>query len=387
MKKKQIKPEILSLLKPSGLNRFFCAHDLPFNRYIDLMQTILAQGRQDLTDDNKDLIISANSPFTLAPTTPSPIKKGLLLIHGLFDSPFYVKDIAHHFAKKGFLVRAILLPGHGTVPGDLIDINYQEWLKAVDYGIQSFAQEVDCLFIGGFSLGGMLTLHSLLETPLPNHIKGAVLFAPAFAPRSLIKKCLIQILPVFSRLSQMLFYQIRQPKNYAKYNCYALNAGKQACKIIDRVGKKLQTQALQVPVFVAMSHDDEIISAGSIKAFFAQQHNVENRLVIYSNNSSQPLDKRIITKPSAYREANILNFSHTCLTVSPDNSYLGAKSQFLDFDHYKDVPLINNQPIFYGATLPINIKKGIISRLTYNPDFYPLMDQIEAFFTRVLDNK
>ena len=75
------------------------------------------------------------------------------------DSPFMMRDIGEYFKEKSFLVRSILLPGHGTVPGDLTNISYEKWIEAVQYGINSFEKETENLYIAGFSTGGALALH------------------------------------------------------------------------------------------------------------------------------------------------------------------------------------------------------------------------------------
>jgi pimeloyl-ACP methyl ester carboxylesterase len=142
--------------------------NIPFENYIAYSKEKIERHRVDLTEDDKlnDTIIRANSPFQL---TPNPslckhqngsvkYKKGILLIHGLTGSPYTMQDLGKFFRNRCFLVRSILLPGHGTRPGDLLDIKYQDWVKSVDYGVHSFAGLVDEMFLAGYSLGGTLAV-------------------------------------------------------------------------------------------------------------------------------------------------------------------------------------------------------------------------------------
>jgi alpha-beta hydrolase superfamily lysophospholipase len=46
----------------------------------------------------------------------NPNGKALVLVHGLGDSPYSFRDIANHLAEQDYLVRAILLPSHGSLP-------------------------------------------------------------------------------------------------------------------------------------------------------------------------------------------------------------------------------------------------------------------------------
>ena len=128
-------------LQLSGLNtNFAVAEDAPFATYIKETREMMIKARVDVHDDNRDVVLKANMPFELRPDEGSfpkgkdgKYRKGILLIHGLSDSPYLFQPLARHLQKQGFFVRALLLPGHGTVPGDLLGIRYQEWIRAVQY--------------------------------------------------------------------------------------------------------------------------------------------------------------------------------------------------------------------------------------------------------------
>ncbi len=141
--------------------------DLPFAEYITRCQTIIQQTRLDLIDNpHANAIVQANSPFELRPTTATKkISYGVLLIHGLLDSPFMVRDFGYALQSEGALVRSILLPGHGTRPGALLNVTFEQWLQAVRYGIASFVGQVDRLVLVGYSTGASLALHESLQHP------------------------------------------------------------------------------------------------------------------------------------------------------------------------------------------------------------------------------
>jgi esterase/lipase len=40
-----------------------------------------------------------------------------------------MRHLADFFRQNGFRVMAVLLPGHGTQPGDLLDVTWQEWAR------------------------------------------------------------------------------------------------------------------------------------------------------------------------------------------------------------------------------------------------------------------
>jgi len=70
-----------------------------------------------------------NKSFELPVDNP---KMGVLLLHGMSDSPYCLHAQAEYLHKRGVWVVAMRLPGHGTVPSGLIDLKWQDMaLKSV----------------------------------------------------------------------------------------------------------------------------------------------------------------------------------------------------------------------------------------------------------------
>lgn len=57
---------------------------------------------------------------------------GVLLLHGLSDSPYSLRNLAAHLHRKGAWVVGLRLPGHGTTPSALTDIRWQDMAAARD---------------------------------------------------------------------------------------------------------------------------------------------------------------------------------------------------------------------------------------------------------------
>jgi esterase/lipase len=364
-----------TLLQPSGINNHFYGQGLAFNDYIELMRNIIVEARPDLTLENSKLIVEANSPFIRLPKTSSP-QNGILLIHGLFDSPFFLQDIADYFVTKDFLVYAVLLPGHGTVPADLLSIKYQEWIKCIDYGMNTLAAQVKNIYVAGYSLGATLALHHTLQQQL---CKAIFMLAPAFKPKSTLRYFLARYHKLFSWIADKLkWYQIKENNNFAKYNCYTFNAGYQACLLMTKLRSLMKEKNLEIPVFMSLTSDDETVSDNAALSFFLHHQHPHSQLILYSNDTITYPDPRINLRPSAYPGEKILNFSHICLPISPENNYFGKNSSYRDFSHYQNCDLQNDENIYLGAITPQNLKRYTIQRLSYNPDF--------AYFLQSMDN-
>ena len=176
--------------QPSAGPRSSHAAGLPFAAYVTGTRQRITAAVADLDAPPSAAVIEQRLPFELLPNPARAslvgdgrFTKAVLLIHGLLDTPFIMRDIAARFAEQGYLVRAVLLPGHGTRPGDLLAVGYREWIDAVAYGIDGLSEKLlGELTLVGFSLGATLAVHQALRRPAPDgvRIKALVMLSPAF---------------------------------------------------------------------------------------------------------------------------------------------------------------------------------------------------------------
>jgi alpha-beta hydrolase superfamily lysophospholipase len=124
---------------------------------------------------------------------PENIKGGVLLLHGLSDSPYSLRSIGEVFFKNGFYVLGLRFPGHGTVPAALLDVSWKDWYEVVRMGARHVAEragESGPFYVCGYSAGGALALKytadviSTKQSPLPDRL---VLFSPAVGITSLAR--------------------------------------------------------------------------------------------------------------------------------------------------------------------------------------------------------
>ena len=174
--------------QPSGLNTLFNGDQLAFAEYVEHSRAMIAKTHVGVNGPESKRIIDGNAPFELKPPASCPAgnqkayRRGVLLTHGLTDSPYFMRGLAAFFQENCFRVMAILLPGHGTRPGDLLDVSWQEWAKAEAYGTDQLAAEVDEVYLAGFSTGGALSVYQSLRD---KRVRGLFLFSPALKVTSL----------------------------------------------------------------------------------------------------------------------------------------------------------------------------------------------------------
>ncbi len=123
-----------------------------------------------------------NYPIKLSDTTKPFILKGLknapavLLIHGYTGTPRNMFWLGQQLNEAGYNVFIPRLPGHGTNKQDFLSTNWKTWLSSVCENYINLCAMHDEVFVGGLSMGGLLT--SLIAAKFnPEKI---FLCAPAF---------------------------------------------------------------------------------------------------------------------------------------------------------------------------------------------------------------
>jgi esterase/lipase len=107
-------------------------------------------------------------------------RNAIVLVHGLTDSPYFMRDIGEYFCTEmGFDVYIPLLQAHGLKdPQDMKDASAEAWQQDVNFAVEAAMKSGGKVSIGGFSTGGTLAVN--LAISQPQLINGGVfLFAAA----------------------------------------------------------------------------------------------------------------------------------------------------------------------------------------------------------------
>jgi len=377
----------LATLSESYITYPITDSELPFAEYIALSRQLIEERRPDLASPHAELIVEANSPFELyphqAPSINRKYKYGALLLHGLLDSPFSLRDIGNYLQVNGILSRAILLPGHGTHPNDLLPISYHDWIQSVRYGMDIMRKDVEKIFLVGYSTGALLALYQALQA---NHVAGLILLAPAIKIKAPVD--IVVNWHYFIRwLKQNKAWVYKEKEcDYTKYQSIAFNPVHQVAAL-GRVIKELSTyRTLTTPTFMVLTDADETISSRHAIDFFVHSNLENNQLLLYSASANTFSDTRILLRQAAYPDLHITNLSHICLPYAPTNPHYGKNGDYLHATRC--------DPAFrYGAynRLEVNLysqlyELGIIKQqhqiLTFNPDFTFMAEKIIQFILR-----
>ncbi|WP_215396862.1 alpha/beta hydrolase [Rheinheimera oceanensis] len=294
-----------------------------FNDYQNETRKSMWQQRSfQLPDKEAELFWNAprqwwpvNQPENIAP------KRGILLVHGLGDSPWSFHDIARELAAQGFLVRTVLLPGHGTTPYDMLSATAEQWQNVVYQQARVLQDDVDGeIFLGGFSTGANLALEYAYRHP---DVAGLVLFSPAFKTTSLdwLAPVIAKVRPWLRSPEQGDAMQtplryLNVPANgFAQFYRTSVTAR----RLLDRPYNK--------PVFMVVAEHDSVLNTRYLLDVFQQRFvHAQSRLIWYGAKPDNLIDeKRIFIRTDKLPQERISQFSHMGLLFAPDNPLYGRE--------------------------------------------------------------
>ncbi|TFY89107.1 alpha/beta fold hydrolase [Pseudomonas kairouanensis] len=309
---------------------------------------------------------------------PAPNGHGVLLVHGLGDSPGSFTDIGAQLASQGYRVRTLLLPGHGTQPADMLGVNIEDWRRTVAQQVALLRQDVDQVYLGGFSTGANLVLEYAMDEP---DIRGLLLFSPAFKARNRF----IWLLPWLAPVKPWLRDPAgpRQQQTALRYQNVPTNGFVQFYQTSERVRDKLTTATFDRPVLIVSAAHDSVVDVQFVKATFAERFtHPASRMIWYGDLPAAQQSPRVLVRSDHLPAERISQFSHMGVLFAPDNPLYGRRgSQPVCLNGQTDEDFARckaGEPLWYSAWGYREPGK-VHARLTFNPYFdwqAQIMDQV-----------
>ena len=237
-----------------------------------------------------------NRSFELKADTP---KAGILLLHGLSDSPYSLRAIGQRLHEAGAHVVGLRIPGHGTAPSALIETTWQAMSAAVRIAMVHLKEQVDeqPLHIVGYSNGGALSLRYALETiedsELPK-VDSIALISPELAVSPVAALAIWQErIGYLLRLKKLQWESVKMEYDPYKYNSFPVNGGMLAHKLTasNRTLLKKFSEQEKLGAFPRViafqSVVDATVSAPAlVRDLFVRLPEAAHELVVYDINRS-----------------------------------------------------------------------------------------------------
>lgn len=298
----------------------FAAYQADAKAWVEAHRKYVSQ-----TDDARAFELAANLPKEYRPEKPDG--RGILLVHGLGDSPWSFADIATSLAKEGILVRTVLLPGCGTKPADMMASTSDDWQRVVKEQADILAKEVDAMWLGGYSTGGNLVLDYAQKNP--EKTKGLVLFSPAVE----VRPPFAWLAPAVSHVKDWLVTPESRPnggQNPFQYFVVPIKGFAAFYHTMTRADDVLTAFEKKpwegASIVMLAAHDGLVETEDLLPRFDKALSNPKTRLVWYGDKkNAEGLSDRVKVFAETVPDAQVTSFSHMAMTYRPDNPAYGLK--------------------------------------------------------------
>ncbi|MCB1774143.1 MAG: alpha/beta fold hydrolase [Gammaproteobacteria bacterium] len=364
--------------------------------------------------------------------SPEPVA-GVLLLHGMSDSPYSLRQLGQRLQAAGAWVVGLRLPGHGTAPSGLIEVTWQDMAAAVRLAMQHLSQQVGDapLYIVGYSNGAALavnySLSALTDTGVPE-VAGLALVSPAIGVTPVAALAVWQArIGYLLGLDKLAWNAILPEYDPFKYNSFAVNAGDQVHRLTGEIQRQLRNAKEagllgRVPPILALQSvvDATVSTPALVGGLFARLDEGGHELVLFDLNRESVIEPLLRSNPAAgvaallsvpdrkYRLSVVSNIDSTSLDVQQRSWVPGGSAPVevaLDMRWPDDVyslshvalpfsptdPLYGSRPEEGGSgirlgTIDLRGERGVLRlsaadmlRLRSNPFYDYLEDRIVTF--------
>jgi esterase/lipase len=328
------------------------------------------------------------APFRTPPgsgcTTDTP--RGIVvLVHGLSDTAFSMRDLATTFANHCFESRAVLLPGHGTRPADLMGVDHRAWQAHVAAAVRQARSESDRIVVAGFSLGAALALNVAADSP--GDIAAVIGFSPAYRIRSHFLARQARWIAPFRP-----WLDLGPREDFARYGAMPTQGIASTVATLNSLEARMRSlEKLQIPWLVVQSEDDEVVDVAWNRLFF-DTHAQDDRSLLLNYFSKQPEQKpgaREIWLPAPQPSLRVVGISHLAVHISPENPHYGESGTYRNcgfppFRTEAEVQACKQaQQVWYGVGGQSPPAGEAGARSTFNPHYADLERRIGDFLNKV----
>lgn len=200
---------------------------------------------------------------------PGTNGKGVLLVHGWTSTPYEVRRLGKYLNENGYTAMGIQLKGHGTVPKDLENVKWTEWLEDIKKAYEELKTKCDKIYIAGTSIGSNLAVQFAIENP--EKIAGLVLMAAPYKIR--IEKIVIffaKFFGLFSKYNKKVYLPtFGSASTITRLISYQTYPIKSALETFDLIKKtRIQYSKIFQPCFCIQSSSDHIVSKNSMEIIY-----------------------------------------------------------------------------------------------------------------------
>jgi len=229
---------------------------------------------------------------------PAQIRGRALLLHGLSDSPYSLREVARILSRDGVYVLGLRLPGHGTIPAGINTAQVEDWAAAINIGVRHILTQGEPsqpFAIVGYSNGAALAIKYALDAleedtlPLPDRL---ILFSPAVGVTPLAAMAdwhkYLSFIPFFEKFQ---WSNIRLEYDPYKYTSFPKNAGQQTYNLTMDIRKQMNrlkkaNRLSEFPPTLAFQSvvDSTVSTHAVVRRLYEQLQGQQHELVLFDIN-------------------------------------------------------------------------------------------------------
>jgi esterase/lipase len=263
---------------------------------------------------------------------------GVVLLHGLSDSPYSMRALAEWMHAHGYWVVVLRLPGHGTAPSGLLNVTWEDWAAATRLAARHVRDRIGAdapLVLVGYSTGAALAVEyaaaRLQGEDLPR-VDRMVLLSPAIGvSRAAAFAWVPTSLSGIHGFEKAAWTDLQPEYDPYKYNSFTANAAVQ----VYRLTRRIQAQFDAVggggpvkgmpPILAFESVADATVSAPAVvNALFRRLAPEGHEAVFFDMNrraQAQPLfDPAVLAVRAGLLDGPALPFDLTAITNADEQS-------------------------------------------------------------------
>ena len=374
---------------------------------------------------------TGNRTHELAQTSP---RGAAVMLHGLSDAPYSLETVGRLLHERGFHVVFLRLPGHGTIAGELRDVDWEDWMAATALALRRAAEVAPGkpLYVAGYSNGAPLallhTLRAMDDTSLAMPTR-LLLFSPAMGVSEFAAMTTVtSLLSPVPGLAKAAWLDVLPEYDPFKYNSFPVNAATQVWSLtrtlerelvraqgsgkLDRMPPITAFQSLVDSTVIAADLETRLfarlpakghelvvfdvnreallgslIARGPRRAFDAimAAPALPNRVTVIGNRSAGSSEVVAWTREAGSRESvpiatglawpgNVFSLGHLAIPTPIDDPMYGLTPRARSNEPY--LPLGRGAPS--GESGALLIPLGQFARIRSNPFFPVIVDRIDA---------
>ncbi len=232
------------------------------------------------------------------------VRGGVLLLHGLTDSPYSVRAEAELYAREGFYALSLRVPGHGTIPGALTVAKWEDWRAAARLGARHVRGRVPAplpFHVVGYSNGGALAVQYALDTlgdpalPRPDRVvvMSPMIGVTRFTGIAAVFAKMVTAVAALPYFEKSRWMDVQPEYNPFKYNSFPAFAGQQTVEITRAIQASIESEAAsgrirKLPPILAFASlvDSTVETWATVDALFGRLQDNGSELVLFDVNRS-----------------------------------------------------------------------------------------------------